>query len=154
MIIPGSPPARQASAAIGAVPPTPPPPSPAKALPKNRAAVSTAETTGPALASTLDGAEPVEGVDSGTTVPAANEYRDMVPGKVIVFSQKEDMEICEILQKQQAGGGIDCDWTNTAKELTAAGKLGPEKDGSMIHRRAEDLQRILFSAGPEELWTQ
>ena len=66
------------------------------------------------------------------------------------------MEICEIIQDQQGGDNIDCDWTKIANELTAEGKLGREKDASMIRRRAEDLQRILFSAGAEgeDSWTQ
>ena len=78
----------------------------------------------------------------------------MVQGKVIVFSQEEDMEICEILQDQQSDTVIGCDWTKIANKLTAAGKLGQEKDGTMIQRRAKDLQRILFAAGREDMWAQ
>jgi len=79
------------------------------------------------------------------TVSAANEYRDMIPGKVVRFSKAEDLEIAEILQQQ--GGIVDgtdnYDWATTAQELVSGGKLGAEKNGSMIQRRAGDLQRIL-----------
>ena len=75
------------------------------------------------------------------TVSAANEYRDMIPGKVVRFSKAEDLEIAEILQQQ--GGIVDgtdnYDWATTAQELVCCSVLqgtGQPRQTSLMQWRA------------------